>query len=178
MLRNEEIKRKNGARSVFALVILFVILLAAASGVSFAKNLLSSSGGDNAQVSTLIIDLKGGFSDNLAIDCGQENTTASYNFSVTNTKDGKTSELSFKYDVIVTLPKALPKGVSITADGTSGTVSSAGKKVTFTDVGRFTAGDSQTHEHTLLFSVFDKGALLKDYVFSNISISVRAEQTF
>ena len=41
MLRNEEIKRKNGVRSVFVLVILFVILLAAASGVSFAKNLLS-----------------------------------------------------------------------------------------------------------------------------------------
>ena len=80
--------------------------------------------------------------------------------------------------MIVTLPKALPKGVSITADGTSGTVSSAGKKVTFTDVGRFAAGNSQTHEHTLLFSVVDKGALLKDYVFSNISISVRAEQTF
>ena len=69
MLRNEEIKRKNGVRSVFVLVILFVILLAAASGVSFAKNLLSSSGGDNAQVSTLIIDLNGGVAYNLAIAC-------------------------------------------------------------------------------------------------------------
>lgn len=156
MLRNEEIKRKNGVRSVFVLVILFVILLAAASGVSFAKNLLSSSGGDNAQVSTLIIDLNGGVSDNLAIDCGQENTTASYNFSVTNTKDGKTSELSFKYDVIVTLPEALPKGVSITVDGTSGTVSSDGKKVTFTDVGRFAAGNSQTHEHKMYYVFLDE----------------------
>ena len=177
MLRNEGIKRRYDAKLAFALVIIFATLLATV-GVSFAKNLLSSSGGDNAQVSTLIIDLKGGFSDNLAIDCGQENTTASYNFSVTNTKDGKTSELSFKYDVIVTLPEAMPKGVSITADGISGTVSSAGKKVTFTDVGRFAAGNSQTHEHTLLFSVVDKGALLKEYVFANTSISVRAEQTF
>ena len=71
MLRNEEIKRKNGARSVFVLVILFVILLAAASGVSFAKNLLSSSGGYNALVSTFIIYLNGGVSYNLAIYCGQ-----------------------------------------------------------------------------------------------------------
>ena len=43
MLRNGGTKRGN----------------VAASGVSFAKNLSSSSGGDNAQVSVLIIDLRG-----------------------------------------------------------------------------------------------------------------------
>lgn len=176
MLRNEGTKMRNGARLAFALVILFVTLLASASGVSFAKNLSSSSGGDSAQVSGFIIDLRVSSSDNLAIDCGQEITTAEYNFTVTNKKDGKTAETSFKYDVIVTLPEALPQGISITVDGTGGTASSDGKTVTFTDVGRFAAGTSQKYDHTLTFSVVNVGLLLQDYVFANISVSVRAEQ--
>ena len=175
MLRNEGTKRRNGARSVFALVILFVTLLASASGVSFAKNFSSSTGGGIAQVSALIIDLRVSSSDNLTIDCGQEITTAEYNFTVTNTKDGKTAETSFKYDVIVMLPEALPQGISITVDGTSGTASD-GKTVTFTEVGRFAAGNSQTHNHSLVFYVVDVGLLLQDYVFANTSVSVRAEQ--
>ena len=65
MLRNEGTKRRNGARLTFALVVLFATLLASASGVSFAKNLSSSTGDDNAQVSALIIDLRVSSSDNL-----------------------------------------------------------------------------------------------------------------
>ena len=176
MLRNEETKRRNSARLTFALVVLFAALLVSASGVSFAKNFSSSTGGDNAQVSALIIDLRVSSSDNLTIDCGQGITTAEYNFTVTNTKDGKTAETSFRYDVIVTLPEALPEGVSITVDGKIGTASSDRKKVTIKDVGRFAAGNSQTHNHSLVFSVVNEAFLLRDYVFANISVSVRAEQ--
>ena len=68
MLRNEETKRRNSARLTFALVVLFAALLVSASGVSFAKNFSSSTGGDNAQVSALIIDLRVSSSDNLMID--------------------------------------------------------------------------------------------------------------
>ena len=175
MLRNEETKRRYNAKLAFALVIVCATLLAAV-GVSFAKNLLSSSGGDNAQVSVLIIDLKGSSSDNLTIDCGQGIATASYNFAITNKKDGKTAELSFKYDVILKLPEALPEGISITVDGANGTTSSDRKTVTIADVGRFTAGNSQTHEHTLVFSVVNLGSVLKDYRFANMGVSVRAEQ--
>lgn len=175
MLRNEETKRRYNAKLAFALVIVFATLLAAV-GVSFAKNLLSSSGGDNAQVSVLIIDLKGSSSDNLTIDCGQGIKVAEYDFAVTNTKDGKTAEMSFKYDVIVTLNEALPNGLSITVDGKSGTVSSDEKTVTFTDVGRFAAGNSQKYEHILAFSVVNTSFLSQDYAFANTSVSVRAEQ--
>lgn len=175
MLRNEETKRRYNAKLAFALVIVFATLLAAV-GVSFAKNLLSSSGGDNAQVSVLIIDLKGSSSDNLTIDCGQGIKVAEYDFAVTNTKDGKTAETSFKYDVIVALNEALPNGLSITVDGKSGTVSSDEKTVTFTDVGRFAAGNSQKHEHILAFSVVNASFLSQDYAFANTSVSVRAEQ--
>ena len=176
MLRNEETKRRNSARLTFALVVLFAALLVSASGVSFAKNFSSSTGGDNAQVSALIIDLRVSSSDNLTIDCGQGITTAEYNFTVTNTKDGKTAETSLRYDVIVTLPEALPEGVSITVDGKIGTASSDRKTVTIKDVGRFAAGNSQTHNHSLVFSVVNEAFLSRDYVFANISVSVRAEQ--
>ena len=176
MFRNEETKMKNGARSVFALVIFFVVLLASASGVSFAKNFSSSTGGDNAQVSALLVDLRVNSSDHLTIDCGQEIMTAEYTFTVTNTKDGKTAETSFKYDVIVTLPEALPEGISVTVDGKIGTASSDRKKVTIKDVGRFAAGNSQTYNHSLVFSVVDVGLLSRDYDFANTSVSVRAEQ--
>ena len=176
MLRNEGTKRRNGTRSFFALVILFAALLVSASGVSFAKNLSSSTGGDNAQVSALIIDLRVSSSDNLTIDCGQEITTAEYNFTVTNTKDGKTAETSFKYDVIVTFTETLPEGVSITVDGKVGAASSDRKKVTVKDVGSFAAGNSQTNDHILVFSVVNESFLVKDYVFANTSVSVRAEQ--
>ena len=175
MLRNEETKRRYNAKLAFALVIVFATLLAAVD-VSFAKNLLSSSGGDNAQVSVLIMDLKGSSSDNLTIDCGQGIKVAEYDFAVTNTKDGKTAETSFRYDVIVTLNEALPNGLSITVDGKSGTVSSDEKTVTFTDVGRFAAGNSQKHEHILAFSVVNASFLSQDYAFANTSVSVRAEQ--
>ena len=50
-------------------------------------------------------------------------------------KRRKTAELSFRYDVIVTLPQSLPNGVSITVDGIGGTVASDGKTVTFTNYG-------------------------------------------
>ena len=178
MLRNEGTKRRNGARLTFALVVLFAALLASASGVSFAKNLSSSTGDDNAQVSALIIDLRVSSSDNLTIDCGQGIMTAEYNFTVTNTKDGKTAETSFKYDVIVTFPEALPEGISVTVDGKIGTASSDRKTVTIKDVGRFAAGNSQTHNHALVFSVVNEAFLLRDYVFANISVSVRAEQVY
>ena len=108
MLRNGATKRRNGARLAFALIFLLATLLITASGVSFAKKISSSSGGDNAQVSSLIVDLWGSSSDNLTIDCGQGVTAAAYNFAVTNTKDGKAAEMSFRYDVIVTLPEAFP----------------------------------------------------------------------
>ena len=176
MLRNRATKRRNGAGLAFALIFLLATLLITSSGVSFAKKLSSSSGGDNAQVSSLIVDLRGSSSDNLTIDCGQGITAAAYNFAVANTKDGKTAEMSFRYDVIVTLPEAFPQGISITVDGASGTVSSDGKTVTFTDVGRFVAGNPQTHDHTMVFSVVDASFLSKDYVFTNTSGSVRAEQ--
>ena len=175
MLRNEETKRRYNAKLAFALVIVFATLLAAV-GVSFAKNILSSIGWYNAHVSFLIIDLKGSSSDNLTIDCGQGIKVAEYDFAVTNTKDGKTAETSFRYDVIVTLNEALPNGLSITVDGKSGTVSSDEKTVTFTDVGRFAAGNSQKHEHILAFSVVNASFLSHDYAFANTSVSVRAEQ--
>ena len=178
MLRNEGTKRRNGVKFAFALVILSAAIFAMACGVSFAKNLSSSTGDDNAQVSALIIDLRVSSSDNLTIDCGQGIMTAEYNFTVTNTKDGKTAETSFKYDVIVTLPEALPEGISITVDGKIGTASSDRKKVTIKDVGRFAAGNSQTHDHSLVFSVVNEAFLLRDYVFANISVSVRAEQVY
>lgn len=176
MFRNEGTKRRNGAGSFFALVILFVALIASASGVSFAKNLSSSTRGDNAQVSALMMDLQVGSSDHLTIDCGLGILTAGYSFTVSNTKDGKTAETSFKYDVIVTLPEALPEGISVTVDGTGGTASPDGKTVTFTEVGRFAAGNAQTRSHSLVFSVADVGLLSRDYVFANTSVSVRAEQ--
>lgn len=177
MLRNEGTKIRYSAKLAFALVIIFATLLAAV-GVSFAKNLLSSSGGDNAHVSVLIIELKGSSSDNLTIDCGQGINVAEYDFAVTNTKDGKTAELSFKYDVIVTFKEALPEGVAISVDKINGTVSSDRKTVTISDVGRFTAGETQTREHTMVFSVVNANFLLRDYVFKNVNVSVRAEQIY
>ena len=170
MGRNVRTKKRNGVTFAFALVILSAAIFIMACGVSFAKNLSSSSGGDNARVSVLIMDARGSSSDNLMIDCGQGFTKASYNLVVTNTKDGKTAELSFK--------EALPEGVAISVDKINGTVSSDRKTVTISDVGRFTAGEMQTREHTMVFSVVNANFLLRDYVFKNVNVSVRAEQIY
>ena len=178
MLRNVRTKKRNGVKFAFALVILSAAIFVMACGVSFAKNLSSSSGGDNARVSVLIMDARGSSSDNLMIDCGQGFTKASYNLVVTNTKDGKTAELSFKYDVIVRFNEALPEGIAISVDKINGTVSSDRKTVTISDVGRFTAGTTQTREHTMVFSVVNANFLLRDYVFKNVNVSVRAEQIY
>ena len=176
MLRNDGAKKRNGAGLFFCARYFFRYSSCGGKRRFFCEKPFLFGGGDNAQVSALIIDLLGDSSDNLTIDCGQEITTAEYNFAVTNTKDGKTTEIPFKYDVIVTLPEALPQGISITLDGTSGTVSSDGKTVTFTGVGRFIAGNSQTHNHSLFFNAVDASLMLQDCVYENIGVSVRAEQ--
>lgn len=58
MLRNVRTKKRNGVKFAFALVILSAAIFVMACGVSFAKNLSSSSGGDNARVSVLIMDAR------------------------------------------------------------------------------------------------------------------------
>ena len=78
----------------------------------------------------------------------------------------------------MTFNEALPEGVAISVDKINGTVSSDRKTVTISDVGRFTAGEMQTREHTMVFSVVNANFLLRDYVFKNVNVSVRAEQIY
>ena len=80
--------------------------------------------------------------------------------------------------MIVRFNEALPEGVAISVDEINGTVSADRKTVTISDVGRFTAGTTQTREHTMVFSVVNASFLSQDYVFKNINVSVRAEQIY
>lgn len=169
-------KQITSSRMIAVCVLLIAAIATLSVGITLAKMVSTASGSDSAQVAAFIVEATGEDTDTLEIDCGKADRTVSYTFAVTNTKDGKTAEVAFSYNVIVTLPEALPDGITMTLDGKTGTASSDNKTVTFADKGHFEAGSSQTNTHRLVFSVPDADSILQDYVFENTIVSIRAEQ--
>ena len=115
--------------------------------------------------------------DTITIDKPSGETTASYQFSVSNTDAEKTAEVSLSYVIKVVLPKALPAGVSVRLrrNGSATTAAVNGTTYTFTG-GSFTfpAGVNTTHTYTLNFTGGDN--LTTSATLTGITVSVIAEQ--
>ncbi len=113
------------------------------SGV-YAKFSATAFGEDSARVAKwdVSIEFTGEKSDFALVNKdGQK--TAEYTFAVTSK-----SEVALSYDVIITLPEALPDTVTFKIEDATLTKSDADRVYTFTNVGSF-AADGGTNSHTL-----------------------------
>ena len=173
-------KQITAGRMIAVSICLITAIATLTVGITLAKMVSTAGGSDSAQVAAFIVEADGTKGEKLYIDCNTEAVTASCNFSVTNAKDGHVSEVSMKYDVIITLPEALPETITLSVGDGNGTVSESKastdrKTFTFANMGRFEVGQEDTRSYTLTFTA-DADSVMQDYMFKDIIISVRAEQ--
>lgn len=154
-------------------------------GASFSKMTSSAKGNSGAQVAAFIVEADGGTEENVFLDCEKGMPqTATYSFAVTNAKNGKSAEVAMKYDVVITLKKALPEGLSMTipteSGEISGSVSSDSLTYTFSDPEWvFAAGTAQTREHAVKITVQEEimnATMGSTISLTGISVGVHAEQ--
>lgn len=161
---------------VLLVAALVVSSVAVVSSGTAAKFLAAAVGGDKAQVAIFAADANAVSTGALEINCNTGKNEASYQFAVSNQKNGKTSEVAMGYTIEVTLPKALSAGLAMAIDGVSGTVDSSGKTYIFTyEDWTFDAGVAETQTHTLTF-VADPAVQDFNVEMDKIKVSVTIEQ--
>lgn len=176
-MSNMAIKPKK-YRAALLLAVAWVMLISFAfiNSTAIAKWSSARAGGDSVSVALFAVDATAITAGNLSIDCGADVNVASYQFVVTNQKDGNTSQVAVGYDVKVVLPSELPEGVTMVVDGIAGAKAEDGLTYTFSsDDWSFAAGVDGSKIHTLVFAA-DPDAFDVDVSISAINISVVAEQ--
>lgn len=135
------------------LLMLAVLCVCIFCGYGAARMRSASEEADSARVAAYVANASLLSSGDISIDCNEGgNTTTQYEFQVRNTKGGTTSEVSMKYDVQVTLNKALPTGVTMKVDGQDGDISTDGMTYTYTNTSwAFGASNGDSNNHTLEF---------------------------
>ena len=137
----------------------------------YARYSTSASGSDGARVAKFAVSAapSQGQSTDFGMVTG-ENSSADYVFTVTGN-----SEVTVKYDVVVTFPAEL-KGVNLTLKNGDNVVpakTSDNMIFTYVNVGEFSAGTVQTDSLTLTFTTTDTAT---DAAWNGIKIDVYAEQ--
>ena len=163
-----------GRLSVICICMIATITILS-TGTTLSKMVSTAAGSSSAQVAAFIVEANGSKQELLTVDCNSNTANAAYSLSVTNEKNGKVSEVSIKYNIIVTLPEALPNGVTVKVGDKAGTLSADKKTYTFADVGTFPAGIKATHNCTLLFEA-DTNLVEDEYLIENIQVSIHTEQ--
>lgn len=104
----------------------------------------------------------------VSIDCSTDNLDDVYQFTVTNN-----SEVTARYDVVVTFAKTLANGISFKLDGTKTPQTNDNKTFTFENVGQLNYGGDSAG-HTLTFTaVFED---VSDDVSCNFTVTIDFEQ--
>lgn len=155
------------------------------TGVSFSKFATSEQNSGNANANIAVVVLDGGGDADTALLIDETNIEDDYSFYVANNADGRASDVALDYTLSVEFPDgtALPEGAEMMLE-----YSDAGEFVemhllsevdgvyTYTGGADFAAGVEQQHDYRLSFKFGDVANLAQDYNFTDISISVRAEQ--
>lgn len=181
--------KKRQRIGIGRLSVICICMLAVAAtistGTTLSKMVSTAGGSSSAQVAAFIVEANGGTEENILLDCEtQIPQTADYSFTVTNAKDEKAAEVAMKYDVVITLQKALPEGLSMTIPAESGEVSgsasSDGLIYTFSNPEWvFEAGNAQTRAHTVKITAQEEimnATMGSTISLAGISVGVHAEQ--
>lgn len=157
------------------LIFLCIITTSIVTTLSFSKYQSTVVGTSNtARVSKPVLNVAfaEGQGKSLEIDCNEENTSVSYTIVVSNTESNVTSEVSLKYDVILTLPTIAPNGLIIKIDGKSAT--QKGNTYTIENAGQFSPYTANEKTHTLTFEADPD--IIRNCNLENAKITVYAEQ--
>ena len=176
--------RNKPARRHLPLAVYLAFLLVAAlafTGASFASYKTEASVSDSARVARFVVTAakSEGQSEDLTLD--STHTSAAYTFTVSNNEGDKVNETATSYDVVVTLPSALPTGVTMklsrVADTTETEVpqsSASGNTYTFSDDGMmFSTAVPSTDTYTLTFTADSSSG---SGTLEDINITVNARQ--
>lgn len=174
VLHTVQPERKQRGSFITPLLCLLLIL-AAVSGFGFAKMQAQDASSDSSRVAALVYEATGSSNRNLVLNCNdttdeaEQVLTASYSFTIANTKDGNTAEVSMQYDVIVEMNTALPDGITVTVDDITGVISSDRKTISFSNTDwKLDAAASESKIHVLKFeadpAVVDKNAEIGLYI--------------
>lgn len=144
------------------------------TGVSFARYTSGTGGTDTARVAAGCVEVHP--SDSTTVELTRPKNdgveTADFSFSVSNGN----SEVAIRYDIIVTLDKPLPDGVTLALDGNTGSPAPDEKSYTFAGAGVFPAGPQASQSHTLSFTGdFNRYQTPGTFDYP-VTISVRATQ--
>lgn len=134
--------------SVYLVYLIMCILLL--TGVTYSGYITGMTESDAASVASGLTEIV--FDSDTVIEmeyqAGEGNeVTENYNFTVSNGK----SEVAVQYDIVVTLERTLPDGISVKLDGINCSGNNS-NKYTFSDIGSFTAGEKKTNSHCLTFT--------------------------
>ncbi len=150
---------------ILAVATIFTALLCACTIGIFARYSSSVTGTDSARVAKFSVSAAPIGESDFSLTKGSDASFAEYLFSVTSE-----SEVTVTYDVIVTLPDALPSGVSLTMAEATATVE--GLVYTFPSVGRIKP-DGEPKTHAIQITATEEAAT---GTLSNIHVKIVASQ--
>lgn len=176
--------RNKPARRRLPLAVYLAFLLVAAlafTGASFASYKTEAASSDSARVARFAVAAAKDASQSESLTLDSSTPSAWYKFTVSNTDANGVNETATRYSVIVTLPKALPTGVTMkltrVTDMTVTEVpqsSASGNTYTFSDNGMlFSAADARSDIYTLTFAAQSSA---ESDTLEGIKITVNAEQ--
>ena len=173
--------RNKPTRRRLPLAVYLAFLLVAAlafTGASFASYKTEAASSDSARVARFVVTAipETNQSENLTLD--SSNPRAEYRFMVSNNDGGKVNETATKYSIVVTLPAALPNGVTMKltrgTDTTAIANTQSGNTYTFSDDNMlFSAADARSDIYTLTFAAQSSA---ESDTLEGIKITVNAEQ--
>ena len=167
--------RRNKQSFMPKFIFLCIITTSIVTTFSLSKyqsTLTGSTGTSSIAIPILNVTLAENQEQNLKIDCNTDCTNANYEILVSNIENNITSEVSLKYDIIVTLPSTAPDGLTIKIDNKAPTQN--GNTYTISNIGQFNSSTQSQNTHTLTFEADPD--VIRDCNFEDISITVYAEQ--
>jgi hypothetical protein len=138
-------KKKVNIPMVAALILFMLTMISVhLTGGLYARYTARATASDSARVAMWDV---GAISEKpaVSIDCSTDDLDDIYQFTVTNN-----SEVTARYDVVVTFTEALGEGISFKLDNTKTPQTSDNKTFTFENVGQLNYGGDSA-EHTLTF---------------------------
>lgn len=173
--RNKRLLHPFSKTTVLFVLICFCLSTFLASQ-ALARFASENDGKGNVHVAVFAADVGSSDSNTLKLDSGEDITSASYTFWVTNKKNESISEVKEQYTVNVKVPSDFPEGISVLVDGKDGTVLQDGQTHIFTDSAWILDPSiEKTNAHTLTFTA-DFEVVEDDFTTTDIGLWVDVQQ--
>ena len=171
---------KNKRLPLFTYLAYLLVTTTIFTGVTLSGYISRSTATDTAKVAYVIVQASGQTvsSDNI-VDAANENDSFQYNLTVSNEKDGKTSEVALNYVIYIDLPDDIPDGLQISVSDTTGGVITTNSTqnqntLTFSSTKILPAGVTTMNTHTIMIKGTDQVDDERDNL--TVNVAVRAEQ--